>query len=698
MKKHLIYLILIMNLVVQVYQSACSMALPEKKIYFKGNIIDTIQFRNDLKYFNELNKGNSEMLLFEAQNLLQQSKAINLDWGLFISNLEISFAYLKLGVLDSALYYANITMKIADADGDPEWIANAQKRLGSCYEASSNYEQAMVHFIECEKIARAHKLRELIIDIIHAKGTIYRKMKEYDKALELFNSVSKEFPDSLSSFDQFRIANNIASVYYNQEQYEKALKYFMQAKGYAEDTGDSIHIALINQNLGNILYVQKKFNDAEKYIMDAIQYYEEANDKAPLGILIQTLGNILSSKNSFPRAERAYRRSLELAKQMNNIRLQIANYYNLSLNFKRWREKEPSRYDLFEKENSCLQIVVNLKDSLAKIESSVKILEVEKKYETEKKNNQIALLEKETEVQQNRQMFMFIGMVVLVVLIGVLVVAFQYVRKTNNTLLTKNQRIELQKQQIQDQNKQLGIAINTQNKLFSIIAHDLRSPLASISNIGILLKMAFDNNDFETSRELVSKLSQRNNQILQLTDNLLNWAQSQTGKIKFNIGKCNLSILVKESASLFEESLVQKNIKLNLEINDIEVLADSLSIKTVFRNLINNAVKFTNKGGQISISNFRNENQAVVKISDTGIGIPEYMQKMIFEISDRKQQLGTEGEKSSGLGLVVCKEFVEHNDGQIWFESTEGKGTDFYVALPLYSDQILRACLKFVQQ
>lgn len=689
MKRYLIYLILTVNLIVQIYQSACSIPPSKRKIYFENNIIDTLQFRDDLKYFNELNKRNYDSLLFEGYNLLDQSKAIDFTWGLFIANCEISYAHLNLGIIDSAMYYANNAMLIAEKnDSEPEWVANAHKRIGSCYEASSIYEKAIFHYIACEKIARANNLKELVIDILNSKGILYRQMADYKTALFHFNSILKEFPEALSSFDQFRIANNIANVYYDQKQYDKALEYFNLAKTYANETGDSIHIALLNQNLGNVSFKQGKLDEAKKYISEAIIYFSKTNQKATLEMLFRTMGSIQTRKENFAEAETYFKESLKIAKQLNNIRLQSAIYHNLGTNFMNWRKKEPSRLDLYTNENACLRFEMALQDSLFQLESTKRIHELEKKYETEKKNNKIALLEKETEVQQNRQMFMFVGMGILVLIMGILVVAFQYVRKTNNTLIAKNQRIESQKQQIQQQNKQLEISISTQNKLFSIIAHDLRSPLASISNIGVLLKMEFDNKDYKKSEELVSKLAQRNNQILQLTDNLLNWASSQTGKMRFNLGKCNLKSIVRESISVFEENLSQKNIKLNFEIdNTIEIEADNISIKTVFRNLINNAVKFTKPGGLISISQYLEGEYSIVKISDSGIGIPNYMQNIIFDVSDRKQQTGTEGEKSSGLGLVVCKEFVEHNKGRIWFESTEGKGTDFYVALLLSQDE-----------
>ncbi len=689
MKKRLIYFVLITILNFMIYQVVRSAPSSERKIYFKNNVIDTLQFREDLKYFNELNKRNYDSLLIEGHNLLEQSEPLNFKWGLFISNFEISFAYLKLGNLDSAMHYANSTMLIAQNDSTPEWLANSHKRLGTCYEAMNNFGEAIFHYIECEKIARSNNLNELVIDILNSKGILYRKMKDYRTALDHFNSILNEFSGSLSNFDRFRVTNNIANVYYDKKLYNQALKSFNKAKDYALATGDSINISLVNQNLGNVFFQQNQLDKAEKYILESLRYFEKSNEKATQERLYRTMGSIQTQKKRFAEAEKYFLKSIKLAQQLENMRTIGLNYHNMATTFQMWRKSDPSNLDLYLKENNCLRGELIYKDSLYLTESTEKIHELEKKYETEKKNNQIALLEKEAEIQKSRQMLLYVGMGILILIMGILAVLFQYVKKTNNSLLVKTQRIESQKKQIQTQNDQLEKSINTQNKLFSIIAHDLRSPLASISTIGVLLKVAFEQKSISEANKLVLKLEQRNKQVLQLTDNLLNWASSQTGKIIFIPEKCSLDVLLEESVSVFEETTNQKNIDIKIKTSaDSDIFIDSITIKTVFRNLINNAIKYTHQGGTVTISHFIENREAIVKISDTGIGIPKYIQNIIFEVTDKKQQPGTLGEKSSGLGLVVCKEFVERNNGRIWLTSVEGKGSDFFVALPLFKTSL----------
>lgn len=659
--------------------------------------IDTVKFRSRLTDLVRVSKENYDSLLFMSRIILCEADELNFDMGKYAANLQISFAHLKLGNNDSALYYAHIAEKIARIKNSQNWLAHAHKRIGTCYKAMADYEKAVYHFIELEKIARGLGDDNLLIDALTNKGITYRAIKDYASALRNFKAISEECPNSMNNFNLFLVDINIGHVFYDQGSYNHALFNFKKAKEYALKIGDSIQIALADQNLGNTFQKMNNLPLAEQHINTALNFYRKTGDKSTMEMLLRTLGVIHLKNGNYSEAEQFFFKSEEIARQMNDKRKVLDNYRNLAKFYNSWREYDPLNVNLFQRENRFLRLSLELQDSLSGIENVEKALELERKYESEKKNNQIAVLEKETEVQKSRQLILYTGMGVLVLLMGVLGVAFQYVRRTNSTLLSKNYQIQAQKNQIENQNKQLERSVNTQNKLFSIIAHDLRSPLASISNISVLLKMSFEKGDCERSESLVGKLEQRNSQVLQLTDNLLNWASTQTGSIKFYPEKCSLKQLLHEVIVLFEENAKQKNIHIVSQwTEDLLVYVDLLSVKTVFRNLMNNAIKFSFSNKEIAVSFFKQENFAIIKFSDQGMGIPEANKGLLFEITNKKQQLGTLGEKSSGLGLIICKEFIEQNGGRIWFESKENIGTDFFVSLPLFDqhDQILQdSCL-----
>ena len=237
---------------------------------------------------------------------------------------------------------------------------------------------------------------------------------------------------------------------------------------------------------------------------------------------------------------------------------------------------------------------------------------------------------------------------------------------------------------IDNLNKELVESNNTKDKLFSIIAHDLRSPFNSILGFSDLL---FENlQEFETAetKELLGIINASAKNTLVLLDNLLNWAKSQTGQINFKPEKVVLSPIIQEVFELSNSSAKNKNILLNyIQSEEIVVLADPNMIKTVLRNLISNAIKFTNSKGKIDLTALQNNNFIEIAVSDNGVGMSNETRKKLFDISTNITTKGTANEKGSGLGLILCKEFVEKHGGKIWIESEEGKGSDFKFTLPL---------------
>jgi PAS domain S-box-containing protein len=225
----------------------------------------------------------------------------------------------------------------------------------------------------------------------------------------------------------------------------------------------------------------------------------------------------------------------------------------------------------------------------------------------------------------------------------------------------------------------------TKDKLFSIIAHDLRSPFNNIIGLSDLLLENIIS--FEESEKYIKILNSSAKNTLVLLDNLLNWAKSKTGHLRFKPENILFSEIILKNISLNRLLAETKNISINyFSSDDVEVYADENMLKTVLRNLISNAIKFTNVGGNIKIYAILKQDHVEITISDNGIGMNEKKRKSLFDISS-KTTLGTANENGSGLGLVLCKEFVMKNKGEIWVESEEGKGSSFKFTLPLKASE-----------
>ncbi len=191
-----------------------------------------------------------------------------------------------------------------------------------------------------------------------------------------------------------------------------------------------------------------------------------------------------------------------------------------------------------------------------------------------------------------------------------------------------------------------------------------------------------ENMELSKIKEMSNEMQKSATELYKLLENLLEWSRMQRGLIKFNPDICVLHFLAKQNIRFLSEFAKQKNIEIINQIqSESQAMADIQMLNTVFRNLISNAIKFTYRGGKVVISVEEKEDQVVVFIRDSGIGMSEETIRKLFRIDQKVFHLGTEGESSSGLGLILCKEFITKNGGEIWAESELGKGSTFCFTL-----------------
>ena len=224
----------------------------------------------------------------------------------------------------------------------------------------------------------------------------------------------------------------------------------------------------------------------------------------------------------------------------------------------------------------------------------------------------------------------------------------------------------------------------TKDKLFTIIAHDLRSPFNCILGFTELLIENFKDYEEAEVEAFLTKISLSAQNTLVLLENLLNWAKSKTGQIDVKPEKVVLSSVVQEIFELSSLSAKNKDIVLNYAyLEEIIIFADLNMLKTIIRNLISNAIKFTNTDGQILVTASKKGKFIEIAVSDNGVGMDEGIRNKLFRQETHQTTLGTAGENGSGLGLMLCKEFVEKQGGEIWVQSVLGKGSVFRFSLPL---------------
>lgn len=243
---------------------------------------------------------------------------------------------------------------------------------------------------------------------------------------------------------------------------------------------------------------------------------------------------------------------------------------------------------------------------------------------------------------------------------------------------------------LKTQNENLSELNKDKNKFLSILSHDLRTPFSTIlSLIGIFKQNINDYSRKELSQKLECLYETTQNSLSMLED-LLCWSRLIHNNSNFNPTDINLHTIAKRCYSQLDFSAKQKEININLDIDkELYVAGDPSFLQTTIRNLLSNAIKFTPQGGTINISSHSNSSMPTVCIKDSGVGIKEDNQKKLFKIGAQISTRGTNNEKGSGLGLILCKEFVERNGGSIWLESNTGQGTSFFFTIPSSKKQQL---------
>ncbi len=245
-----------------------------------------------------------------------------------------------------------------------------------------------------------------------------------------------------------------------------------------------------------------------------------------------------------------------------------------------------------------------------------------------------------------------------------------------NQIKKAEQLLQFNKQKLEELNA-------TKDKLFSIIAHDLKSPFSTVIGFSELLIKHTQNKQYDKVERFSQIILQESKNSMELLSNLLEWSRSQTDTLHFEPSEFNICDLIQEVIDLFQVTATQKQITITVSKKDqIKYFADKNMIYTVLRNLISNAIKFTNSGGEILIKTIQDKDANIICVSDSGVGISQENIKKLFKLKETHSTKGTNDEKGSGLGLILCKDFIEKHEGKIWVESKEGKGSSFYFSIP----------------
>jgi len=285
---------------------------------------------------------------------------------------------------------------------------------------------------------------------------------------------------------------------------------------------------------------------------------------------------------------------------------------------------------------------------------------------------------------------------------GVLILSFDVTKQKRAELIVKNtnamleEQVRLRIKEISDQKllieKQLQKLKNLndiKDKFFSIVAHDLKSPMNSLKMYSNLIIHHIEKLDINEIKIVGEDLLKSVDNAISLTDNLITWAKLQMQQYSTQSEKIPVKDIVSNVLNVYDDIARQKEINVEYDIEkDVSLVGDKNQIEFIVRNVVNNAIKFTPRGGTIRLkANTTSRNEVQISISDNGVGIPEVLKSILFKVPKKQSTMGTEGEKGTGLGLTLCYEFMQLNEGNIEVESEEGKGTTINLLLKKFREK-----------
>ncbi len=605
---------------------------------------------------------NLDSLLKLQNNLKSEEEKID-------NQIAIAKEYVYRYNYSEAFNYLHLAKTKSKKANYKSGLATALRNTGNIYSSLGLYPKSLEAYLESLKICEEIKDTLNTARNYNNIGLIYQNQKQFDKAL-LYYFKALKLKKSLKDTSSFvPTLNNIGITYIVMDSLEKGEQIYKEALGIAEKYNDILNLANIKTNLGIIYLKLGKNDDARNIFFEALQIFKELDDKEGIVVCYDQLGNVLKNERKLKESIKYFEISLDLAdsiKSIENIHKSAYSLYSIYSDFKEWKKA----LDYYIKYK-------NAKDSLFSIENSNKLIELEKSYEYQKKENEI-LAEKKASDEKYKTIIISIIIITVIIIAFSIILSIYYKQKVK-----AYKKLNELNSELQSKNKELEEVNFTKDKFFSIIAHDLKNPLGNFKAVTSLMAESYESFSENEKIEYIKIIKDSSQHLYSLLENLLEWSRSQRGLIKINKIDFNLKNSISQIFDLMINNANAKKIKLeNLVSDEFNLFADVNLFNTVIRNLVSNAIKFTKENGTISLNALKEKENVIISVKDTGIGMEQAKVNKLFRIDVNISTSGTANEEGTGLGLILCKEFTEKQGGKILVESEVGKGTTFFVSLP----------------
>jgi signal transduction histidine kinase len=622
-----------------------------------------------------------------------------------------------------AIEYFQKSRDIYQIINDTSVLANTYEILGFSYTYLGNYCQAIEEYQKSNQYYLSNNNKNGIIQSFVQLGNVYSHQTKYYNASEMYLQALK-YASEIN--DLKWIAHcffNLGNINNNLSKFTEAINYFYQGLEIANKLGDKDILCTNYYNLGEIYKKINKLDSAMDFYEKAYNIAKEINNLKILAYSLSSEAGIYILNNDINTGLKLYEQAANIFKDINYNNGLAEVYYSIAQvlissnkNLPKAKELLENAYSFsynsgqlytlmytyknfsdyykaignYKKALEYKDLFIETKDSIFNIENNVKIENLEAHQKIEVKDKEIQILQNENDYNHLQRNFFFVSLILIVIISIVLFLFFWKKRKANLRLNEQNRIITDSALELQELNadlinkeQELIEANGAKDKFFSIMAHDIKNPLSILITATEYLSDPEVTISMDEVIQLAKALHKNTRNLFELLENLLTWSRSQRGILSFYLEEIQVSELFMMTHYLLQSNAVKKNVSIIEELDeDITIVADKNMIATVLRNLVSNSIKFSNENGRIILKAIENDDSIEFSIIDNGIGIKEEDKSKLFRIDISHTTIGTSKEKGTGLGLILCKEFVEKHNGQIWVESKLGAGSKFMFTIP----------------
>ena len=612
----------------------------------------------------------------EILGYIADSAGIEISGSRMLTYLvELGDAYYGMGDFSSAeiryqeFYDRSVDMK------DTAGIANALLKLGRISLRSGDFDQSLEFNHRSLELSEKSGDSAFMANVYNNFAVVYISLERYDSAMSYIKKSGRLFSSLGDTSSLIVSLVNLGDINRKSGNYRWALTYDTRAYRLTRKTGNRRYQVQILESLGEDAMLLKDMGSAKKYFQIAYDLNKKENNPYLSSMIMLQMGNLFLKTGKTDSARIYMNTGMKEARSVNNKEL-LMLFNKLGADISEIKGDREEAYAYFKRYHEYY-------DSLNNEKTRERITEMEAKYRNKKKEAEISHLRSSHQILELKFKKDQLQKTLLLVVLGfgvivLLLISFLY------------RKVYFAKLLVQNKNNELAEANATKNRLFSIVAHDLKNPLNAIVGFSSLLTDG-RNSPPEKISLYADRIKKSGLEGFGMIEKLLEWSRLNLDDIHLDFQDNDLYDISVAACNPVNNYAMTKGIIIENHIpGNTNAFCDSYSIESVLRNLISNAVKYSPENSVVSIYAEVHKDVVVIRVTDTGTGIPEDCQDKILTSSVLVSLPGTKNEKGSGLGITLSREFILRNKGEIWFHSVPGKGTSFFFSLPVSVPHLIK--------